>query len=69
MTNHGDGDNDRNEDGNDNNNVASGSVFGGLIVDLIATPWSRLGIAEEDQAKMAAALHPQRHMCLRVGIY
>ena len=50
MTNHNDRDDDRNEDENYDDNAASGSGSDGLIFDPIATPWSCLGLAEEDRA-------------------
>ena len=55
MTNHDDGydngDNDGNEDGKNDENAASGSGLIGLIFYPVATPWSRIGIADEDRAK------------------
>ena len=72
MTNHDDGDddrdNDRNEDGNDDYNAASGSGSNYQIFYVIATPRSRLVLAEKDQAT-TTALRPWRHMYLCVGIY
>ena len=40
MTKYDNGYDDQNEDGNDNNNAASGSGSDGLIFDPIKTPWS-----------------------------
>ena len=66
MTNHNNGydnrDNGRNEDGNDDDNATSGSGSDGLIIDHIATPWSRLGIAENDWATTKMVLRPQQYV-------
>ena len=51
-------DNDRNEDGNDNNNVTSGSGSDGLVFDPIATHWShRGGSGGGDDGTAAAAAY------------
>ena len=72
MTNHDveddDGDNDGNEDGDDNDNYASRSGSDGPIFNPIVTPLSRLGLAEEDQAK-TTLLRLWRHIYPRYGMY
>ena len=73
MTNHDDGndsgDNDRNKDKNDDSNVASGPGSDGPVFNPIATPRSRLGIAEDYWATTTTALQKRRHMYLHVDIY
>ena len=73
MTNHNDGYdniyNGGNEEGNDDDNATSGSGSDGPIFDPIATPWSRLGIAEDDWATTTMVMRPRQHVYLRVGIY
>ena len=68
-----DGDNDRDndviKDKNDNEYVASGSIYNGPIFHPIPTPWSCLGLAEDDRGATITALRPQRHMNLGFGIY
>ena len=62
-------DNDRNSNGNDNENATTGSGSGGPIFDPITTPWSCLGIAEEDCAMAVTLLQPQPTIHLRVRLY
>ena len=68
---HGDdnGDNDGNKDRNECDNAGSGSVSDSSIFDTIATTYSGLDLAEEDQAMATTALQLRCHMYLRVGIY
>ena len=40
MKNYNSGDENRNKDGNDDNNSTSGSVYNGLIFNMILIPWS-----------------------------
>ena len=62
-------DNDVNEDGNEDKNAADISGSDGPIFNLIATPRSRLIIAEEHRATTTTTLWPCLRMYLRVGIY
>ena len=59
-----DGYNDGNKDVKNNNNYTAGLGSYGKIFDMITTPWSRLGLVEEDRATKATALRPQRTMCI-----
>ena len=60
MTNHDngyvDGYNNKNKDGNNDNNAASILGSNSQIFDLIPTPKSRLGIAEEYRATTTTTL-------------
>ena len=73
ITNHNnvydDGDNDRNKDGNDDANSVSRSESDGLVFDLITTPCSYIGLADEYWATTATELRCRRHMNICVGIY
>ena len=73
MTNHDDGDDDEDDDGNedenDDDNVTSGSGSDGPIFDPIVTPWSHLGLTEEDRATTMTVVRSRRHMYLRIEIY
>ena len=69
MTNHNDGDNNRNEDKKYDGNAASGSGSDGPIFDPITTLRSGLGLAENDRSTMTTDLWSRCHVYLRVGIY
>ena len=73
ITNHDDGydrrDNNVNKEKNKDDNAASWSGSDGPIFDPIETPWSGLGIVEEEWATMVVAMWPRRHMYLWIGIY
>ena len=73
ITKHDDGEvkkyNYGNKDGNYYNNASSALVSNGPIFDPIATPWSRLSLAEEDWATTKTDLWTRRRMYPRVGIY
>ena len=58
-----------NEDKNDDNNDDYGSGSNSQIFDLIATPRSRLCLAEEDRTPTTTTLRPHHHMYIRVEIY
>ena len=67
------GDNDRDndiiKDKNDNDYVAPGSRYNGPIFHPMVTPWSCLGLVEEDRGATKMALRPQRHVYLTFEIY
>ena len=58
ITNHNNGYDNGDNNGNDDNNAASRSGSGPIFY-LIATPGSRLGLAEEYWATTMTALRPQ----------
>ena len=72
MTNHDNGDDNgyhsKNEDGNDYDNAASGSGSNDPNFDTIATPWSRLGLAEENWVTKTFVLRLKSHTYHNVGI-
>ena len=73
MTNHDDrdenGDNKKNENGDDDDNAASGLGSDGPIFNQIMTPCSCLDLAEEDRAIMTTAPWLRRLLYLCVGLY
>ena len=52
-------DNDVNEDGNEDKNAADISGSDGPIFNPIMTPWSRIGLAEDNPESIVTALCPQ----------
>ena len=73
MTNNDDGDDNRdnneNEDGNNDSNAASGLESDYPIFHPITTPWSHLGIVEEDRVTTPTTMRLRHCMYLRFGIY